>query len=35
VWSILEAELVADGFDAADDIPAEWQARLSKIEGER
>jgi hypothetical protein len=35
VWSILDAELVAGGFDSADDIPAEWQARLTKLESGR
>jgi hypothetical protein len=34
VWSILDAELVVREFDCADDIPAEWKARLKKLGGE-
>ena len=35
VWSILDAELVVSELESVNDIPAEWQARLAKLERDR
>ena len=31
VWSILDAELVVDDLETADEMPAEWTSRLAKL----
>jgi hypothetical protein len=35
VWSILDAELVPNEFESADDMPLELQARLTRLDGGR
>jgi len=32
VWSILDADLVVDDLETADEMPAEWTSQLAKLE---